>query len=108
MCLLKEEHADERYTHRYDCSRNRSNKVEVRKVAAKSNWPGADSGNAMVGGRGTGVAGRGKGRGTRGETGLQQAEAACCDGEERAGNGTEHDGCGRGFPNGGEFWDGLW
>ena len=91
MFLLKEEHADERYTHRYDCSRNRSNKVEVRKVAAKSNWPGADSGNAMVGGRGTGAAVRDMACGVSVETGLQQAESACCCRHREAGVESKHD-----------------
>src|SRR2546428_12715860 len=112
MCLLKEEHADERYTHRYDSSRNRSNKVEVRKVAAKSNWPGADSGNAMVGGRGTGAAVRDMACGASVEAGLQQAEAACCGREGRAGTEAEHDVCGGDSTSGGNFelrWgDGEW
>src|SRR2546422_7094616 len=112
MFLLKEEHADERYTHRYDCSRNRSNKVEVRKVAAKSNWPGADSGNAMVGGRGTGAAVRDMACGASVETGLQQAEAACCGRQGRAGTESEHDVCGGDSTSGGNFelrcGDGEW
>src|SRR3989442_11011763 len=103
MFLLKEEHGDERYTHRYDSSRNRSNKVEVRKVAAKSNWPGADSGNAMVGGRGTGAAVRDMACGASVETGLQQAEAACCGRQRRAGTESEHDVCGGDSTSGGNF-----